>query len=190
MSKGLLQPDGPLPGAARGDRAALTEGGLESAECLQRGIRPGMLVPLDGHWLALGHRHDHRHDLLGEAVLLDGRHGAAMALEREGILVLARDTALLGHVLAGLAHRMRVVHLGQARVGEAPAEGGVEQLAVAAVVGALGLGHDVGRASHRLHATGDEGIAVAGPDGVGRAVDGLQAGSAQPIDGLAGHADG
>ena len=82
-----------------------------------------------------------------------------------------------------------MVHLGEARVGEAPAERRVVHLAVAAVVGALGLGHDVRRAGHRLDAAGDERVAVADHDRVGGAVDRLEAAAAQPIDRLAGDSD-
>ena len=49
--------------------------------------------------------------------------------------------------------------------------------------GASGLGHDVRRAGHRLDAAADEHVAVADGDRVGRRVDRLQAGAAQPVDG-------
>ena len=70
-----------------------------------------------------------RHDLVVEPAGLDGRDGPLLALERERVLALARDAPALGDVLGGLAHRVRVVALGQARVDEAPAEGRVDQLA-------------------------------------------------------------
>ena len=139
--------------------------------------------------LALRLRHHHRHDLVHEAAFLDGRDRALVRSQRELVLLLARHAASLGDVLAGLTHRVGVVHLGQVRVGEAPAEGRVEHLARAALVGGLGLGHDVRRAGHRLDAAGNERVAVAGHDRVGGRVDRLESGAAQPIDRLAGDLD-
>ena len=54
-----------------------------------------------------------RHDLVVEPAGLDGRDGPLLALEGERVLALARDAPALGDVLRGLAHRVRVVALGQ-----------------------------------------------------------------------------
>ena len=83
---------------------------------------------------------------------VDRRDGAPMALEREGVLPLASDAPALGDVLRGLAHRVRVVHLGELRVDEPPAERRVLELARSAVPGVLGLGHHVRRPRHRFDA--------------------------------------
>ena len=53
-------------------------------------------------------------------------------LERERVLVLARDAVALGDVLAGLAHRLEREHLLHPRVREPPAERRVPDGAVAA----------------------------------------------------------
>ena len=94
-----------------------------------------------------------------------------------------RDAPALGDVLGGLAHRVRVVALGEARVDEPPAEGRVGHLARAAVVGRLGLELDVRRPGHRFDAAADEHVAVADRDRVGRRVDRLEPRAAQPVDG-------
>ena len=93
-----------------------------------------MLVAIDDERLALPLRDRDRDELVGEPAGLDGGDGAPLALERELVLALARNAPALGDVLGGLAHRVRVVPLGQARVDEPPAERRVGHLAVAAVV--------------------------------------------------------
>ena len=108
--------------------------GLRRRQRLERGIGARVLVAIDDERLALPLRHRDRDDLVGEPAGLDGGDGALLALERERVLALARDAPALGDVLGGLAHRVRVVALGQARVDEPPAEGRVGHLAVAAVV--------------------------------------------------------
>ena len=73
-----------------------------------------------------------RNELVGEpAGLLRGRP-APLRLEREGVLVLARDVPALGDVLAGLPHRLEREHRLEPRVREAPAEHGVVERPVAA----------------------------------------------------------
>ena len=100
-----------------------------------------------------------------------------------------RHAPALGDVLGGLAHRVRVVPLGEPRVDEPPAEGRVGQLARAAVARRLGLELDVRRARHRLDAAADEHVAVADRDRVRRGVDRLEARAAQPVDGQAADLD-
>ena len=98
-----------------------------------------MLVAVDDDRLALALRHRDRDELVGEPAGLDGGDRALLALERERVLALAADAPALGDVLGGLAHRVRVVPLGQPRVDEPPAERRVGHRAVAAVVRRLGL---------------------------------------------------
>ena len=75
-----------------------------------------------------------RHELVVEAAGLDRGRVPALALEREGVLVVARDAEALGDVLAGLAHRLEREHRLEARVREAPAERRVPDRLVAARV--------------------------------------------------------
>ena len=174
-----------MPGAVAGrDRPAVgPEGRPSSRQRLEARVGTRVLVAVDDDGLALPLRDRDRHDLVGEPAGLDGRDGALLALEREGVLALARDAPALGDVLGGLAHRVRVVALGQPRVDEAPAEGRVGHLARAAIPGALGLELDVRRAGHRFDAAADEHVAVADRDRVGGRVDRLEPGAAQPVDG-------
>ena len=148
-----------------------------------------MLVAIYGRGLAFRLRHHHRNDLVHETARLDRGDSATVAAQGELVLLLARDAAPLSDVLAGLAHRVRPMHLGQARVREAPTKGRIEHLAVSAVVRRFGLGHDKRRPGHALDPAGHEGIAVAGHDRVRRTVDRLEPGPAQPIDRLAGNLD-
>ncbi len=70
-----------------------------------------------------------RHDLVVEPAGLDGGDRALLTLERERVLALAADAPAFGDVLGGLAHRVRVVLLGEPRVDEPPAEGRIGKLA-------------------------------------------------------------
>ena len=108
-----------------------------------------------------------RDELVVEAARLGGGRVPALALEREGVLVLAGDAEPLGDVLPGLAHRLEREHRLQAWVGEAPAEGRVPGGLVAAREGVLWLSGDEGRPRHRLRAAGHEELPVAraGPRG-------------------------
>jgi hypothetical protein len=105
-----------------------------------------------------------RHELLGEPACFVSGRPAPLALEREGILLLARDRPSLRHVLTCLAHRLERKHGLHAWVREAPAERRVPDRLVAA----LGLAHDERRAAHGLHASGDKQLTVPGPDCVTR----------------------
>ncbi len=84
------------------------------------------------------------------------------------------DPPALGDVLGGLAHRVRVVQLGELRVDEPPAERRVVQLARAAVPGRSALAITYGRPGHRFDAAADEHVAVADRDRVRRRVDRLE----------------
>ncbi len=157
--------------------------GLQARQRLDRGIGARVLVAIDDERLALPLRDRDRDELVGEPAGLDGGDGALLALERELVLALARDAPALGDVLGGLAHRVRVVALGQARVDEPPAERRVGHLAGAAVVGRFGLELDVRRPGHRFDAAADEHVAIADGDRVRGRVDRLEARPAQPVDG-------
>ena len=96
------------PGAvARRDGAALAlEGRPKLAECLDRACRPAGARHGRRAHLALPSADLDRDDLVGEPACVDRRDGASMALQREGVLALARDAPALGDVLGGLAHRV------------------------------------------------------------------------------------
>ena len=82
-----------------------------------------------------------------------------LAGEGEAVLIVAADVVGAGDVLGGLAHREGVVHRGEARVDEAPADGGVGELLLA-VEGGLCFAEDQRGAAHGLDAAGDEDVAV------------------------------
>jgi hypothetical protein len=123
-----------------------------------------------------------RHELICEAACLLRGRPAPMALEREGVLVLPRDSVALGDVLARLAHRLEREQLLHSWVGEAPAEGRVPGRAVAI----FGLRRDEWRARHRLDPTGNEELAVPGADRVRSAHNRREPGRAKAVDGDTG----
>ena len=164
--------------------------GLEARQRLDRGVGARVLVAVDDERLALPLRDRDRDDLVVEPAGLDGGDGPLLALERERVLALARrrpsarrrsrrsrpsSTGSARSASRGLTNR-------QPRVVSASSRG-------AAVVGRLGLEHDVRRPGHRLDAAADEHVAVADGDRVRRRVDRLEAGAAQPVDGQAADLD-
>jgi hypothetical protein len=105
------------------------------------------------------------------------------------VLGLALDLVVGGDVLRRLRHGVDAVLFLHQLVDEAPADGGVVHGVVAAE-GALGLGHDEGRAAHAFHAAGDHEAGFAGRDGACRGAHGVQAGAAQAVDGGARSSSG
>ena len=111
--------------------------GFRRASASSERVGARVLVAIDDERLALPLRDRDRDELVGEPAGLDGGDRSPLALERELVLALTRDAPALGDVLGRLAHRIRVVPLGKARVDEPPAERRVGHLASAAVVGRL-----------------------------------------------------
>ena len=166
---GAVVEPGRVPGR---DRAVLPERGLQRREPLGGRVRARVLVPREVA---------DRHELVVEAPGLGGGGPAPLRARGERVLVLARDVPALGHVLAGLAHRLERELLLQPRVGEAPAERRVVDGAIAARERRVRLGHHERRAAHGLDAARDEEVAVAGGDRVRRADDGGEAGGAEAV---------
>ena len=127
-----------------------------------------------------------RDELVVEPARLRSRRPATLRLERELVLILARDAPALGHVLAGLAHRLEREHGLELRVREAPAERRVPGRRVAARESLVRLGHRERRPRHRLDAAGDEEVSVPGGHGVTRRDDRRETRRAEPVDGDAG----
>ena len=151
--------------------------GFRAASFSAERVRPRMLVAVDV---------PDGNELVVEAAGLGGGRVAPLALEREGVLLLARDLEALGHVLSRLAHRLEREHLLHARVREAPAERRVPDGPVAPRVRALGLGHHERRAAHRLDAARDEELAVPGAHRMAGGDDRREARRAEPVDRDAG----
>ena len=93
-----------------------------------------MLVPVDGDDAAISLGDGHWHQLIIESTGIDGGRGTPLTQQRERVLVRSAHTASLRHVLGGLAHRVGTVLIGQARIGEAPAKGRVDQGVLATLV--------------------------------------------------------
>ena len=84
----------------------------QRGQLLRRRVPARVLVDADRHRLAPARRHRHRHDLLGEAAVVGGRHGPDVRVVRPVVGLLAGDAALAGGVLA---HRDQ--HVGVGRLG-------------------------------------------------------------------------
>ena len=142
------------------------------------GRLPSSLVSVTGFGaLFVGLLVDHfldrrqRHDLVVEAPRLLRGRGAALALQREGVLHLARDAVALRDDVGGLDHRHP--HLGL-------------MLLEPILVDGRTLVRDQAAA---FEAAGDDRVCFAGHDALRRHRDGLQAGAAEAVDGHARHRD-
>src|SRR5205823_13430891 len=76
---------------------------LQGGEALERGVRARVLVALD-ELLGAARLYAHRHDLLGEGLVLLSGDRAPMGAQAELVLFGARDAVLLSQVLGGLDH--------------------------------------------------------------------------------------
>ena len=127
-----------------------------------------------------------RDELVVEPPGLARRRPAPLRLERERVLVLARDVPALGDVLARLAHRLEREHRLQPRVRERASRASCRRRpGCRAGTAVSGLRHGERRAAHRLDAAGDEQVAVAGDDRVAGRDDRGEARRAEPVDGHA-----
>ncbi len=116
-------------GVARGDAAAFClEGRRQLGELLDSGAGTRVLVGVEDQRLLLATRNLDGDDFLGKATGLLGLGDLGLGARGEGVLVLAGDAELLGHVLCGLGHRVGIVDLLHQRIDEAPADGGVLDL--------------------------------------------------------------
>ena len=165
--------------------------GLQSRQPLDGGVRAGVLVAVDDERLALaaGARSPARSRRRSGRPRWRPRRAAGCASAKASwssrVTSSARprsrpsrpsSTGGAASASAGLAKRQPRVVSTSSRLPRSKA------------VSALSI--DVGRAGHRLHAAGHEHVAVADHDRVGGRVDRLEAGAAQPVDGLAGDLDG
>src|SRR3954447_17248030 len=99
----------------------------------------------------------YRHELLAEV----GGCPTLVRLQRERVLLLARDAVALGDVLTGLAHRLEREHLLHLRIREAPPQMRVVHDLIPAWKCLVRLRDDERRARHRLDTARDEEIPVA-----------------------------
>ena len=112
----------------------------------------------DHRRVALALRDAHRHDLVGEATVVDGGRGAHVALHRHVVLLLAGDVA------GGVALGAEPHQAGVERAPQAVADDRVLQLGVAVAEATAGTLRQVRRVGHALHAAGDDDVGLAAHD--------------------------
>ena len=166
----------PSPSAGASSPVGQVEDRLQPRERFGARVATGRLVGLDECLLAAA-ADGHGHDLVGEAAGVDGRDRASMALQREGVLVRARDAAVDRDPLGVRAH-VAVLDGAPQAVGD----GRVDQLGVAQAVAEARLGQQVGTLVHGLHAAGDDDLGVAGADRRGGQHDRLEPRAADAVD--------
>ncbi|MNE26937.1 hypothetical protein D3C80_1203270 [compost metagenome] len=175
-------------GVAGSNAAACAERGAEFLQLFQGGVTAWVLILGDdlGRALALGNLD--RDDFLGETAIGHCRGSAVLAAQGEGVLVGAGDVELFGDVLCGFRHGVDAVLLLHQRVDEAPADGGVEQFSLPRERG-VGLAHYQRRARHGFDAANQHQPGFTTADGASGAADGIQARTAQAVEGGARYAD-
>jgi hypothetical protein len=129
------------------------------------GLNAGLSRARSASVVFVGAQFGHREQFVGERAARDGGRRFALRVERERVLLFARDAVLLGDVLRGFAHRNRWIDFRELRIRHAPAERRIEHLRRAAEE-RVGLRHDVWCARHRLAPARDHDRAVAGGDRV------------------------
>ncbi len=145
-----------------------------------------MFVRRDFERIAAPLRHRHRHDLLREPARRRGFGRPLLAAKRKLVLVVPADLEFLGDVLRRLGHRIDTVLCFEFAVNESPAERRVVDFGVAAKSRGRFREHER-RTRHRFDATRDHDVCVAAFDRVCRITNGIHPGTAQPVDGRAGH---
>jgi len=152
-----LTPEAFPAGVSRCNRPVFPEKSPQLAELFNGGPWARMLVCVDHKRVLLAPRNLHRGDFFGEGAVLHRRRRLGLAPRGKEILVFTRDLELLGDVFGGLRHGVDAVLIFNDSVDESPADGGVEDLGVAAECGGR-LAHHEGRTRHGLHAAGDQQI--------------------------------
>ncbi len=94
------------------------------------------------------------------------------------VLLLAGDLKLVGHILSGLAHVVVVVN-----VPETIIDHGIDNHVIAHAEAFARGGHEIGCVGHGLHATGNHDFRITGLDGLCSESHGLEAGTADLVDG-------
>ena len=165
-------------GGGDGAGAVRHEARLQAGEALGGHALAGVLVGVkdgDGTLAAVNLDGD---DLVLVDALGDGLAGALLGLGGKGVLLLAGDVELLGHVLGGDAVVGVVERPGQ------DVDDAILELLVAHAGAPAGAGHVVGQLGEGLGATSDDDLGLAALDLHDAVGDGLQAASALAVDGV------
>ena len=182
---------------AGGHDAVLGEGGLQSAQLLDRG-QTGAFIGIE-HGVALLALDDNGNDLVLEGTVLDGLVCLDLAVVSELIQLLAGDGVIAVLLLIGLVgadvlsgHAHVLVKAGG--IPQSIVDHGIDQLALAHgsahAVAVTALHHCKGSHVHVLHAACDHDISIACLDHLSSHVHAVQTGTADHVDGDSGGLDG
>ena len=174
-------------GVAGRDGTAFTNHALQLGQRFQAGFaRVLVLRHDDGVALLLCDRD--RHDLGVEDAFFLRASRLLLAGQREQVLVFAADLEIVCDVFGRFRHRIHAVLRLHQLVDEAPADRRVIDGGVARKR-AVGLAHDERRTAHAFDAASQHQAGFTGANGAGGGADGVQARTAQAVDGGAGHFD-
>ena len=164
------------------------EGGPQFGECFHGGAGSRMFVRVKVDRVLPPLRHIDGEQFVVEEVHFVGERPPLLTEYRKSILLVTADVELPREILGRFAHAVRMMHLGECRVGEPPPDRRVVHVEFA-IKGPLALGHDEGSAAHALDAAGDEHISAVCFDHPRGDVDCFEPRSAQPVDGASADAD-
>jgi hypothetical protein len=161
-------------------------GGERRAQLGQRrggGAFPYALVVGDRQRIALTLRHGHRDDFVVEQPVLPRGQGPLVGPRGVGVLLLAREVALLAVEVGRVAHPAQVERAEQRVV-----RGRVHDLVVAIPVPGPRTGQQVRALRHRLHPTGDDHVELPEADQLICHGDRVEPGQADLVHRQGGHA--
>src|SRR6266550_5116032 len=159
---------------AGGHPPVFPERRLQGGEYLYGGVGPRPVVAAHRGTV----RQRHGDDLAVEEPAVARLHGTGLALDGVAVHLLARDLLQIGDVLGRLPHRYVDVRI---LFGVPALEAGVLRVGL--------VGEAVHVARDTLDADGEEGLALAGLDGVEGHAAGLQRRGAVAVDGRAGRVE-
>ncbi|MNZ27048.1 hypothetical protein D3C78_442580 [compost metagenome] len=134
-------------------------------------------------------RHCNRHDLRVEKAVCQGPGITLLRGQGKSIGSFPADVVVTRYVVGGFRHGFAAIGRADLRIGEARADGGVEQPGLAAISG-LGLAQHERCAAHAFHATGQVQLAFTAAHRAGGVQHCRQAAGAQAVDRLTRDSDG
>ena len=168
-------------GITRCHRAVWPHHAFELGQGFQTGFA-GVLILVHHDGFALFLRDGDGCDFLRQDAGLLRCHGFHLAGQGHAVLGFALYFVVGRHVFCGLRHGVHAVLAFHQGVDEAPADGGVKNLRVAAKR-RLGFGHHKRSAAHALHPSRDHQTRFACTYGTGGGAQSIHARATQPVDG-------
>src|SRR5206468_6315500 len=146
------------------------ENRFQRAQAVNGGVRTRRLVGIKENGIAFTLWNRDGKDLVSKFSSADCRYGFAMTAERVLVLAFARYAILFRDDFTGISHVVVFI-----RVPESVLNHRIDDGPVAEAVALAGVGQQIRRIAHALHAAGHDDFGIAGMDGLCRKTNGLEA---------------